>query len=166
MTIRSHASVKKDKEMRVIDIMKHSPTLISSQKTVKDAAILMKEFNYGALLVGTHPEEIVGIITDRDITLRVTAEGKDASDTLVRDVMTKPVQTCNGETNLEDAAMQMSEHNIRRLVVLTANKAPGIVTLVELLRNQGNLTVSDRVLHGLLGVKDGRHAKAEALFSF
>ena len=147
-------------QIKVIDIMNHSPLIISPEKTVKDAAKLMKEANCGVLPVGTHPEKIVGIITDRDITLRVTAEGKNASHTLVQDVMTREVQTCDGESNIEDAAEQMSEHNIRRLIVITKNRATGIVTLAELLRNQGNWRISDKVLHNLLGMPRSHHAKA------
>jgi len=148
-------------EIKVIDIMRHGPRIISPEKTVMDAARLMKELDSGVLPVGTHSEKIVGIITDRDITLRVTAEGKDASTTLISEVMTKEVQTCDGNTSVEDAAEQMSEHNIRRLVVITKNRAAGIVTLAELLRNQGNWRISDKVLHNLLGVRRSHHAKVE-----
>ncbi len=148
-------------EIRVMDIMKHGPRIISPEKTVMDAAILMKRINSGVLPVGTHPEKIVGIITDRDITLRVTAEGKNASLTLIEEVMTKEVQTCDGKSSLEDAAEQMSEHNIRRLIVITKNYAVGIVTLAELLRNQGNFRISDKVLHNLLGLRKSHHAQAK-----
>jgi len=146
----------------VIDVMHHGPFVISPEKTVEDAARLMKEENCGVLPVGGHSEKIVGIITDRDILLRVTAEGKDASKTLISEVMTQEVQSCDGHTSLEDAAEQMSEHNIRRLIVITKDRAMGIVTLAELLRNQGNWRISDRVLHKLLGSRRSHHAKAEA----
>jgi CBS domain-containing protein len=147
--------------IKVIDVMHHSPFVISPQKTVKDAARLMKEENCGVLPVGTHSEKIVGIITDRDILLRVTAEGKDASKTLISEVMTPEVQICDGHSSLEDAAEQMSEHNIRRLIVITKDRGMGIVTLAELLRNQGNWRISDKVLHKLLGARRIHHAKKE-----
>ena len=148
-------------EIKVIDIMRHGPLIISPEKTITDAAKLMKEIDSGVLLVGTHPEKIVGIITDRDITLRVTAEDRDASATLVEDAMTKELQTCDGEANVQDAAEQMYDHNIRRLVVITKNRAAGIVTLAELLRNQGNFRISEKVLHSLLGIRKSHHTHAE-----
>ena len=143
------------KNIRVIDVMRHGPVIISPEKTVSDAACVMKEEDCGILPVG-----IVGVITDRDIILRVIAERKDPSKTLIKDVMTKEVQSCNGETSVQDAAEQMSLHNIRRLIVFTKDRAMGIVTLAELLRNQGSFQISDKVLHNLLGTERSHHAKA------
>ena len=148
------------KNIRVIDVMRHGPVIISPEKTVSDAACVMKEEDCGILPVGTHSEKIVGVITDRDIILRVIAERKDPSKTLIKDVMTKEVQSCNGETSVQDAAEQMSLHNIRRLIVFTKDRAMGIVTLAELLRNQGSFQISDKVLHNLLGTERSHHAKA------
>lgn len=144
--------------IKVVDIMHHGPFIISPEKTVKDAAILMKEENCGVLPIGTR-SKIEGIITDRDILLRVTAEGKDPSTTLIKEVMTKEVRSCDGETSIEEAAEQMSEHNIRRLLVITKDKAIGLVTLAELLRNRGDRRSSDKVLHQLLGKRRNRHVE-------
>jgi len=147
-------------QIKVEDIMTHDPFIISPEKTVETAAKLMKEINCGILPVGTHPEKIVGIITDRDIMLRVTAEGKDASQTLIQDVMTKEVYGCDAEADIESAAKQMREYNVCRLVVTRENKRiTGIVTLGELLRNDGIVQVSDKVLHELLGLRKKYHAK-------
>jgi len=146
-------------QIKVRDIMTHNPFIISSQKTVKDAAKLMKEIDCGILPVGNSPEHVVGVITDRDITVRVTAEGKDPSHTRIADVMTKKVHSCDAETAIEDAAEQMRKHDVCRLVVTKEGRVTGIVTLAELLRNQRNLQVSDKVLHELLGVRKKHHAK-------
>lgn len=146
------------KQIKVIDVMKHGPYIISPEKTAEDAAKLMKMQDCGVLPVGTHPEKIIGIITDRDLVLRVAAEGKDASKTLVQDVMTRKVITCDGHASIQEAAELMSNHNIHRLIVITKDRAPGIVTFAQLLRNQGNLKFSDDVLHGLLGIQKQHHS--------
>jgi CBS domain-containing protein len=139
-------------EITVGDIMKCDPYIISPDKTVKAAAQLMKEIDSGILPVGTHPEKIVGIITDRDIVLRVTAEGKYASEVLIQDAMTPKVYSCTTETALEDAANLMCTYGVRRLVVTKQNRITGIITLIELLRNEGKVRLSDKVLHALLGI--------------
>jgi CBS domain-containing protein len=146
-------------QIKVRDIMTHDPFIISPEKTVKDAARLMKDIDCGVLPVGTHPEKVIGMITDRDITLRVTAEGKDANHTLIRDVMTQRVHSCDAATDIEDAAEQMRKHDVCRLLVTKDNLATGIVTLAELLRNKHELHTSDKVLHELLGVRKKHRTK-------
>ena len=90
------------------------------------------------------------MITDRDITLRVTAEGKDPAKTQVQDVMTKKVYTCEEDDDIEDVAEKMRKYDVARLVVTKGKKATGIVTMVELLRNTGSLRKGDKVLHELV----------------
>jgi CBS domain-containing protein len=73
------------------------------------------------------------MITDRDITMRVVAAGKDPEKTPVKDVMTKKVYTCEEEDDLAEAAKQMIKHEVGRLVVMKNKKITGILTQAELL---------------------------------
>ncbi len=136
--------------IQVQEIMAHDLIIISPEKMVNSAAKLMKEMNCGSLPVGNGPKHIVGMITDRDITLRVTAEGKDASNMPIADAMTQKVYSCDVATDIEDAAEQMREYDVRRLIVTREGRATGIVTLAQLLCNQDKLRISDKVLHDLL----------------
>ncbi len=72
--------------------------------------------------------------------------------------MSREVHTCNAQDSLENAAKIMCEHSVRRLVVIRDNTAIGIVTLAELLRNEGRLRLGDKILHELLGVRR-KHSK-------
>lgn len=138
------------KSIKVKEIMTCKPDIISPDDTVKEAARHMQKINCGVLPVGTKDKPI-GMITDRDITVRVTAEGKDPAQTKIKDVMTKKVCTCDENDDIETAAEAMRKHDVARLVVTHDNKVTGIVTMVELLRNTGDLAKGDEVLHELVG---------------
>lgn len=140
------------------DIMTPKPRMIKPTQTVQEAAKIMKDEDFGVLPVGT-PEAVIGVITDRDITVRVTAEGKDASKTKVEDVMTHKFITCEETDEIEHAAELMRHHDVSRVMVSRFDKAAnyeavtGIITMADLLRNKGDRRESDKVLHHLLGRK-------------
>jgi CBS domain-containing protein len=99
---------------------------------LKDAAALMREGDFGLLPVGEH-DRLVGTITDRDITIRAVAEGKDPSTTSVREAMSHGIRYCFEDQTLEEAADLMSQAQIRRLPILDRNKRlVGIVALADL----------------------------------
>lgn len=143
------------KSIKARDIMTPKPRMIKPTQTVQEAAEIMKEEDFGVLPVGT-PEAVIGVITDRDITVRVTATGKDASKTPVQDVMTKKFISCNETDEIEHAAELMRHHDVSRVMVLRFDKASnyeaitGIITMADLLRNKGDRHKSDKVLHELL----------------
>jgi CBS domain-containing protein len=116
---------------------------------VKEAAKRMKELNCGILPVGD-ANKVVGMITDRDITLRVTAESKDPMKTQVQEAMTKKVHTCDEDDDIEEVAESMRKHSVCRLVVTKGKKVTGIVTQAELLRAHGDRRKGDKVLHHLV----------------
>lgn len=132
------------------EIMTRNPRMIHPMQSVQEAAKIMKEEEFGVLPVGT-PEAVIGMLTDRDITVRVTAEGADASKIKVQDVMTKKFITCNEEDDIERAADLMRKHDVSRVMVSNFDKVTGIVTIADLLRNTGDRSESDKVLHHLLG---------------
>lgn len=137
------------KTIRVKDIMTPEPFIVPPTMLVKEAAGHMKKIDCGILPVGD-ASKVLGIVTDRDITLRVTAEGKDPAKTQIQEVMTKKVHACDEDEDIEDAAEKMRKYNVARLVVTKGKKATGIVSMTCLLRAHGDLHKGDKVLHKLV----------------
>ncbi len=132
--------------IRVKDVMTIKPLFVKSTMTVKDAATRMKEIDCGVLPVGT-PGKIVGVITDRDITLRVIAAGMDPLNTRVEQVMTRRVFACREDDAIEDAAREMQKHDVGRLMVTRGRLVTGIVNMTCLLRAHVGQHDNGRVQH-------------------
>ena len=120
--------------MKVRDVMQKGIDPVAPGATVTEAALRMAELDRGAVLVGTK-EALAGILTDRDVILRVVAIGSNPSDVSVGDVMSSTLFTCRDDDTLEDAFREMRERQVRRLPVMDgAGKPIGIVTFRELSR--------------------------------
>ncbi len=118
--------------MRISEIMTPDPELIDPTATVRDAAQRMKNEDIGALPVGEN-DRLIGMVTDRDITVRAVAEGRDPSSTTVRDVMSEKIYYCFEDDDVEDAAKCMADNQVRRLPILNRDKRlTGIVSLADL----------------------------------
>lgn len=117
--------------MKVREVMRRAPA-VGPDATVAEAAERMRDRGVGALVV-REGGVVLGIVTDRDITVRATARGHDPRVAHVRDAMTRSVVTCRPDDEVDDAAGAMAEHRVRRLVVLDAGKElVGIVSLDDL----------------------------------
>mgnify|MGYP001561123166 CR=1 FL=1 len=138
----------KNTSIKVKDIMTVEPFIAKPTTTIQDAARHMKAIDCGVIPIGDSGE-VVGIITDRDIAMRVVAEGKDPSKIHVDEVMTKKVYSCDEEDKIEDAAKKMREHNVVRLVVTKGGKVTGIVNAAELLHNRDDILRSDKMLRDI-----------------
>jgi CBS domain-containing protein len=115
--------------MRVKDIMTREVESISPKSTLQEAAAKMKARDIGPLPVCEN-DRLVGMITDRDITVRATAEGENPTTVQVRDVMTPDILYCFEDQDVADAARLMQENQVRRLVVLNRDKQlVGILSL-------------------------------------
>jgi len=127
----NHLQVKKSMTAQVV--------AAKSSDTVEDVARMMSEIDSGAIPV-IDEGDVVGIITDRDIVIRVVAEGK-VSSTPVSEVMTAGVESCLEEDDLAEAARRMAELQMRRLVVFDKNgNLAGIISLGDIaLEEQGDL---------------------------
>lgn len=120
--------------MKVRDVMQKGIDPIAPDATVTEAALRMAELDRGAVVVGTK-DALAGILTDRDIILRVVALGRNPSEVTVADVMSSTLFTCRDDDTLEHAFQEMRERQVRRLPVMDgAGKPIGIVTLRELSR--------------------------------
>ncbi len=120
--------------MRVGDLMTRHVEFIPGDAPVREAAELMGELDVGALPVGS-PEDVLGVVTDRDILYRVVAEGL-GPDLAVREVASRPVIGCGAEDTLQAAMDLMAAHSIRRLAVRDAEgRVVGWITLGDLARH-------------------------------
>lgn len=104
--------------MQVRYVMTRGAERVAPGETVQAAARRMKETGVGALVVCDDDERAVGMLTDRDIVVRSTAEAADPARALVRGAMTPQLVTCDAEADLADAARVMAERGVRRLVVM------------------------------------------------
>lgn len=120
--------------MKVHEVMTASPEVIRPDATLQEAALTMRQLDIGPLPVCEDDGTLVGILTDRDITIRATAEGRDPFTTLVRDVMTSDVVLYVFEDQeVEEAARVMEQNQIRRLAVLDRNRQlAGILSLGDI----------------------------------
>jgi len=117
---------------RVKDVMTRHVEVVRPDAPLKDAAAKMADLDVGAIPV-CDGERLVGMLTDRDITVRGVARGADPSSTPVRDVMTGSVRYVFEDEPVEQAMSTMRRSKIRRLPVLDANKRlAGIVALGDL----------------------------------
>jgi CBS domain-containing protein len=121
---------------RIADIMTRSVAAVGRDETLQAAARRMRDMDVGALPV-TDGRALAGMVTDRDITVRGVAEGMDAEEALVADVMTDDVSFCSETDSIESVMARMGDVQVRRLPVLGANgEVVGIVALADLATRQ------------------------------
>jgi len=117
--------------MQVKEIMTCSAETIDADANLIEAARKMKSLEVGALPV-SETEELIGIITDRDITVRATAEDKDPAATHVNEIMTPEVFYCLEDDDIHEAAKMMEDKSIHRLLVLNSDYEPvGFISLAD-----------------------------------
>lgn len=135
--------------MQVKDVMTRNVEVINPDATLQEAAQKMQAFDVGPIPV-SEGERVVGMITDRDITVRATAVGQSPFTGLVRDVMTPNVVSCYEDQDVQEAARLMQEHQIRRLIVLDRNeRLVGIVSLADLAVDAGDDKLSGQTLESV-----------------
>jgi CBS domain-containing protein len=114
----------------VRDLLKGDPVTVEASATVQEAAKLMDEKDIGNVLV-VENGELQGIVTDRDIVVRVLAKG-DGADASVREAATTDVQAIAPDTSIDEAVQKMEQGNVRRLPVVDDGKPVGVVSLGDL----------------------------------
>jgi CBS domain-containing protein len=121
--------------MRIGQVMTRGLEIVPPEATVKEAATRMAAADIGAILVGSE-DELKGILTDRDILIRVVVEGKHPDSVLVGDVMSSTLFACAEDDSVEQAVAEMKKRQVRRLPVVDAGNRPvGIVALSDLARH-------------------------------
>jgi CBS domain-containing protein len=114
----------------VRDLLKGDPVTVEASATVQDAAKLMDEKDIGNVLV-VENNEVQGIVTDRDIVVRVIAKG-DGADASVREAATTDLETLAPDASIDDAIQKMEQGNVRRLPVVEDGKPVGVISLGDL----------------------------------
>ena len=117
--------------MIVKDIMTKDIVSLNSEDSIERAAQLMKQFDIGSIPV-CNQEKLIGIVTDRDITLKSVAAGQNTNTQRIRDVMTSNPVTGSPDMDIHDAARIMSEQQIRRLPIIQNNNLVGMVSLGDI----------------------------------
>jgi CBS domain-containing protein len=115
----------------VRDAMTEGPRSIDASASVVEAARLMREQHIGSLPI-TDDEQLVGMITDRDITTRVVAEAADPNVTSVGDVYSRDIISVEPDNDLEEALLLMARHQVRRLPVVENGRLVGIVAQADI----------------------------------
>src|SRR4051794_17715393 len=121
--------------MKIRDVMTPNPKTVSPNDTVQSAAQLMRAEDTGAVPV-VENGRVLAVVTDRDIVVRVVAEG-DSPMRSVRDVASADLVTVSPETSTREASALMSERQVRRLPVVENGRLVGIVSLGDLAVKEG-----------------------------
>jgi CBS domain-containing protein len=122
--------------MQVSQAMSPDVRIASPNQSIRDAARLMAHIDAGALPVGEN-DQLVGMITDRDIAVRAVGAGK-GPDTPIREIMSKEVKYCFEDDDLDEVAQNMADIKVRRLPVLDRNKRlVGILSLGDIALAEG-----------------------------
>ncbi len=107
--------------MKVKEAMHKGVEWVAPDTSIPTLASKMRQFDIGLIPVGEN-DRLIGVVTDRDITIRALPEGKDASKLTARDVMTTDVIYCWETDDINDAAQSMESKRVRRLPVLNEKK--------------------------------------------
>jgi CBS domain-containing protein len=139
-------------EVIVKEAMKTNLAIVKPTTSVLDAAKIMKKRKLGNILI-VEKKRPIGILTESDILRKIVAEGKNAKDIQVKNVMSTPVIVIDPYVTLEEAMKTMGKCNVRRLPVIENNELIGIITqkdissispiLHEISREWYDITVQD-----------------------
>jgi CBS domain-containing protein len=123
---------------RVSEILRGKGTdvlKIEASATVFDALKKIVELNVGSILV-TEGDEVVGIMTERDYLRKIAIQGRTSHDTLVGEIMSKPLVYVTPETSIEEAMAIMTDRRIRHLPVVDDEDVVGIISIGDLVKFQ------------------------------
>lgn len=121
-------------EKGIREVMTSNPRTIEADKPVADAAKLMRDEDVGLAPI-VEGDRLVGALTDRDIAIRVVAEGKDPASTPVREVASTDVVTVDPDQDLDEALNLMAQHQVRRIPVVEQDgRLVGVVAQADVAR--------------------------------
>ena len=147
------------KEIIVKEAMKTNIAKVEPNTTVLEAAQLMKKRKIGNVII-VEKKQPIGILTESDILKKVVAEGNNAKDVIVKEVMSTPIIIIDPYVTLEEAMKTMGKCNVRRLPVIENNELIGIIT-------QKDISMISPILHEIsrewydITVRDETHLKKQ-----
>jgi CBS domain-containing protein len=121
---------------KIREVMTPAPETIQADRPASEAAKKMKEADAGMIPVMDNGN-LLGTVTDRDIALRVVAEGRDAQSTTVGEIASRDIVTVQPDDDLDDALQKMAKHQVRRLPVVEDGRLIGVVAQADVAR-EGN----------------------------
>lgn len=122
----------------VRDAMTANPRTVRREATVREAAMVMAEQDVGALPVVDSDQILVGIITDRDIAVRVVATDRDPRSTRVEEIATTTVSPAYPDESLSEAVEQMVYRQVRRLPVIEDDRVVGMLAQADVVHDLGD----------------------------
>lgn len=146
--------------MKVQDIMSTEPNTVTPDTPITEAARMMKDHNIGMLPVveSEGSRRLVGVVTDRDITIRHVAEGH-LSDCPVREAMTDNVSTCSPDENVEKVMTLMADEQVRRIpIVDDRGDLVGVVSQADIVLESGDGIKAEKTV-AQISRPYGKHAE-------
>ena len=141
---------------QVRDLMTENPTTCEPSTTVVDAARMMASEDVGPIPI-VDGGRLVGIVTDRDIVVRVVAEGQDPSSCTIGDVASSDLVTVEADTDLQEAERLMAQNQVRRLPVVEGDRLVGIVAQADIVREAKDDDKAERTVEQI-SQPGGRHS--------
>ena len=128
--------------MQCGEIMRQHVAALPLEATAADAARLMAEHGCGILPICGADGGVAGVITDRDIVIRVCAEGRSPSDTRVSEIMSRELVACSPSDPLHAAEELMVKHKKARIIVLDAGRLAGVISLTDIAQHEEPLRLA------------------------
>ena len=152
-------SATKETEMEIAKAMHPKATWASADTAAAEIAKMMEKDDIGAVPIGKD-DKLVGMVTDRDIALRVVAKGRDPAKTTAAEIMTKGIVWCRASATVEEAIHLMEQKQIRRLAVIDEDKRlVGMLGLGDI-AHAVSRSLSGEVLQAVAAHHDGKAAEA------
>jgi len=129
---------------KIREVMTPSPETVESGNTAVDAAKRMKQTDAGMIPV-VQNGKLVGTVTDRDIAVRVVAEGKDPQTTTVGEIASTEVVTVEPDLDLTEALKLMARHQVRRLPVVEGDAVVGVIAQADVAKQADERDVGKTV---------------------
>lgn len=149
--------LKEEFIMHVKEAMSKKPEFLPPTASLKEAALKMQKLDCGFIPIGEN-DKLIGAITDRDIVIRTLAKGKDPNKATLRDVMSKHIEYCFEEDDIDKAVQHMEDKQIHRLVVLNKNKRmTGILSLGDIARRSHDDELCAEAVEGILEDEERTH---------
>jgi CBS domain-containing protein len=127
------------------DIMTGGAQCVGENETLRAAAEKMAELDVGALPICGEDDRLKGMITDRDIVIKVVAQGRDPGEVKAAELAQGKPVTIGADDSIEEALRTMSEHKVRRLPVIDGHRLIGIVSQGDLAQEADSHQVGDTV---------------------
>jgi CBS domain-containing protein len=145
--------------MKAQDIMASNPTSVNPDTSVQEAAKLMQREDVGVLpVVESGSGRLVGVVTDRDIAIRVVAEGRDATRSRVQDAMSSNLKTCKPDDDVDDVMDVMAREQVRRVpIVNDRGELLGVVSQADIVREAKDDDKAERTVEKI-SQPGGRHS--------